>query len=245
MHALVVGASSGIGLAIAKRLKRAGFLVTGLSRRIPPTDAVNEAMCCDILDARAVSESARLLIEKYGAPQVAVYSAGYPVMGEALSIPVEEAQRAFDVHFWGLDRIVRILIPEMKAHGGGTILAVLSIAALCPPPFEAYYSASKAAAAAYLRTLALENNRDNIRIKSLIPGYVDTGFLERGNWYGMSVPKIHGSGVTPEQIAEAALQLICGGRDVRIVGWKERCLAIAERISPSLVTRWSRIKSRR
>jgi short-subunit dehydrogenase len=243
-HALVVGASSGIGLSIARRLKRAGFVVTSLARRMPPADAVDEALCCDVLDADRMIESIRKLKEKHGAPKAVVYSAGCPVMGATLSVPETEARRAFDVNFWGLDRVAKAVIPEMRTHGGGIILAVLSIAGICPPPFEAYYSASKAAAAAYLRSLSLETRQDNVRLKWLAPGYVDTGFLERGNWFGMPAFQVRGSGVTPDEIAEAALSLLHGGPDFRIIGWKERCLALAERISPSLSKRWSEFKTK-
>jgi short-subunit dehydrogenase len=237
-HALVVGASSGIGLAIARRLKNAGFIVSCLSRRMPPPDAVDTALCCDVLDANGLFEAIRQLKDKYGSPEAVVYSAGYPVMGETLSVPEMEARRTFEVHFWGLDRVVRAVLPEMRIRGRGTILAILSITAICPVPFEAYYSATKSAAMAYLRALAFETKRDNVKLKWLAPGYVDTGFLERGNWFGMSAPDVHGSGIAPEQIAEAALQLVCGGPDSRVIGWKERCLALGERISPSLIKRW-------
>jgi len=241
-HALIVGASSGIGLAVARRMKRDGFIVSGISRRTPPLDAVDSAMCCDVTEGEGLVEAIAQLKQKHGVPEVVVYSAGYPVMGKTLSVPETEARCAFEVHFWGLDRLVRTILPEMKLHGGGTILAILSIAALCPPPFEAYYAASKSAVVAYLRGLSLESGRDNVRLKWLAPGYVDTGFLERGNWFGMSIPPVHGSGVTPDQIAEAALRIIRSGQDFRIIGWKERCLALAERISPSMCKRWFELK---
>jgi short-subunit dehydrogenase len=243
IHALVVGASSGIGLSIARRLKRAGFIVSGLSRRMPPPDAVDIPLHCDILDDNTLSHVIRELSEKHGAPEMVVYSAGYPVMGDTLSIPEFEARRTFEVHFWGLDRVARAVIPGMKARGGGIILAVLSIAAHCPPPFEAYYAASKSAAMAYLRALALETKRDKVRLKWLAPGYVDTGFLQRGKWFGMAMPRVHGSGVTTEQIAESAFRLIRSGPDFRIIGWRERCIALGDRVSPGLVKRWSEFKA--
>jgi short-subunit dehydrogenase len=241
-HALVVGASSGIGLAIARRLKREGFVVSGIARRMPPADAVDGAQCCDVINADRLDEAIRRLREQFGVPKTVVYSAGYPVMGDSLCIPEEEARLAFEVHFWGLDRVLKAVIPEMRISGGGTILAVLSIAALCPPAFEAYYSASKAAAAAYLRALALEKKPENVKLKWIAPGYVDTGFLERGHWFGMSVPRVSGSDVTAEQIAEVALRMIHGGPDWRVIGWKERCLAYGERISPHLAKLWSKLK---
>jgi short-subunit dehydrogenase len=241
-HAIVVGASSGIGLSIARRLKSAGYTVSSLSRRLPPEDAVNTALCCDVLDDNNLIDAIGELIEKHGVPEAIVYSAGYPVMGATLSVPEAEARQAFEVHFWGLDRVVRTVLPQMRAHGGGTVLALLSIAALCPPPFQSYYSASKAAAIAYLRALSLETKKDNVKIKWLAPGYVNTGFLERGNWFGMPVPSVCGSGVTPEKIAEEVLRMLRGGPDSLVLGWRERCLSLGTRLSPGIIKRWMQSK---
>jgi short-subunit dehydrogenase len=241
-HALVVGASSGIGLAISMRLKREGYTVSGISRRMPPADAVDAAQCCDVTDADGLIAAIRRLSEKHGTPAILIYSAGYPLMGDTLHIPEAEAHKVFDVQFWGLDRVVKAVIPEMHSAGGGTILAILSIAAICPPAFESYYSASKAAAAAYLRALALEPAHDSVKLKWLAPGYIDTGFLERGKWFGMSVPKVRGSGVTPENVAEAAVRIIRSDSDWRVIGWKERCLVLGERFSPRLIRRWYEAK---
>ncbi|MBN1566576.1 MAG: SDR family oxidoreductase [Acidobacteria bacterium] len=241
-HALVIGASSGIGRSIAQRLKREGFFVSGISRRMPPPDTVDAAQCCDVLDAERMADALPQLAHAHGVPGVVVYTAGYPVMGCTLSIPEKEARQAFETHFWGLDRVVKAMLPIMKSHGGGTILAVLSIASVCPPPFEAYYAASKAAASAYLRSLSREMRRENVRLKWIAPGYVDTGFLERGNWFGMPIPQVRGSGVTPEQIAAAVVRMIHGGPEFKILGWKERLLAMGERLSPSLSKLWFSLK---
>jgi short-subunit dehydrogenase len=244
IHALVVGASSGIGLSIARRLKNSGFIVSGLSRCMPPIDAVNTFLPCDLLDTNLLHDCIGKLKEQHGTPGVVVYSAGYPVMGETLSVPEAEGRKAFEVNFWGLDRVIRALLPDMQTHGGGTILAVLSISAYCPPPYEAYYSASKSAAMSYLRAFAMETARYRVKLKWLAPGFINTGFWERGNWFGMSMPRGHGSGVTLEQVAASALRLVRGGPDFQIIGWRERCLALGERVSPGLVKRWVGLKSR-
>lgn len=241
-HAVVIGASSGIGLAVARRLKQDGYIVSGLSRRAAPENVVDTALCCDVLEATGLLRAIQTAREKHGAPGVVVYSAGYPVMGDTLSIPEQEARQAFEVHFWGLDRVVRAVLPEMIAQREGVILAVLSIAAICPVPFESYYSASKAAAAAYLRALALETEQKGVKLKWIAPGYVDTGFLERGNWFGMSVLRVKGSGVTPEDIADTAARLIRSSRNSRVIGWREQCLAYGQRISPGLYSKWMELK---
>jgi short-subunit dehydrogenase len=237
-HAVVIGASSGIGLSIARKLKSSGFFVSGLSRRAPSADAVDTSMICDVLDPEGLSRCLCELKEQHGTPEVVVYSAGYPVMGKSLSVPENEGRRTFEIHFWGLDRVIRAALPDMQARRRGTILAVLSISAHIAPPYEAYYAASKSAAAAYLRSVALEAGHYGVRLKWLAPGYIDTGFLEKGHWFGMSVPTIRGSGVTPEQIGEWAFRMIQGGPDFRIIGWRERFLALGEKLAPRLVKSW-------
>jgi short-subunit dehydrogenase len=244
-HALVVGVSSGIGLSLARRLKQEGYIVSGISRRTPPVNTIDTFICCDVLDSERLIQAIEELAKKHGIPKVVAYSAGYPVMGDTLSVPEKEARTAFEVNFWGLDKIVRAVLPKMKTQNEGVILAVLSFAAICPVPFESYYSASKAAVATYLRALALETREAGVKLKWIAPGYVDTGFLERGNWFGMSVPHMSGSGMTTEKIAETAVHLIKSNRSSSVIGWKERCLVFGQRLSPGLYRKWMEFKLNR
>ncbi len=115
-----------------------------------------------------------------------VYAAGVGTFGRTRVIPPAEARAAFDVNFWAVagaacaavDRWARDATP-------GCFLAVLSIAGRRAVPFEAYYGASKAAAARFLEALQLEVP-SSIRLVAACPGMIRTPFRSRAAWRGMS-----------------------------------------------------------
>jgi short-subunit dehydrogenase len=181
----------------------------------------------------------------HGPPDLLVYAAGVPVMGKTLDVLEEEARRAFEVNFWGLDRAVRAVLPIMAERRRGAILGVSSLVALRPVPHEAHYAASKAAAARYLGAVAFEAAKAGVRVKVLHVGYVATGFAERGGWFGMRAPSgERGSSVTPSDVAEAAIRLLSSSRAESVLGWKERAIALGDRLFPELYDRWLRVRGR-
>jgi short-subunit dehydrogenase len=163
-------------------------------------------------------------------------------MGKTVDVPPEAARRAFEVNFWGMDRVVRAVFPEMRARRRGTIVLVSSIVALRPVPHEAFYAASKAAAARYMGCLALEAARARVNVQMLHIGFVDTGFSERGGWWGMDKPARGGSGTRPEDVGAAIVALIDSGRPSAVLGWKERAIALGDRIVPDLYDRWLKLR---
>ncbi len=235
--AIVIGASAGFGLAVCRRLKQEGTRVFGVSRRAPPADAVEAAVSCDVTDHAELTRVLKELAAK-AQPDLVVYSAGEPVMGSTLETPIEHARRAFDVNFWAFDTTIRALAPTMR----GSIVAISSIAALIGLPNHAYYGASKAALDRYCESLDHELGPRGVRVKVLHVGYVDTGFFHRGGWHGTKPPDGHkGSGVSVEEVANAVVALADGRARTRILGWRERAIATAERAAPgaySALVRW-------
>lgn len=243
-HAIVFGSSSGLGLAIGRRLKEGGYVVSGLARRDSPPHAVDSSHTCDVTEPSTLQAAVRSAVAAHGPPDVMVYAAGLPAMGKTLAVPREAARRCFEVNFWGLDAAVREVLPLMSERRRGTILGLSSLVALRPVPHEAFYAASKAAAARYLGCLAHEAAPQGVRIKFLNVGYVDTGFAQRGGWFGMPTPTDgSGSGVGPDDVAEATIRLLASERGSSILGWKENVIAAADRIFPELYDRL--LRSRR
>jgi short-subunit dehydrogenase len=245
-HALVVGASSGIGLAVARRLRHDGFQVSGLARRAAPVDAAHRSFGCDLSDPAGggVEEAIAAAVAALGEPEVLCYCAGHAALGATLAVPTEAARRSFEINFWGLDRCVRAVLPRMSARRKGSIVAVLSLAALRAIPHETYYAAAKAAADRYLGCLAHEAARDNVSIKTVYPGYVPTGFFERAGWHGMERPAVSGSGVSPEDVAKAVARLVEGAASRAVVGWRERAIVLGDRLLPGAYDRLLKRRSR-
>jgi short-subunit dehydrogenase len=236
-HAIVIGASSGIGAAVAKEATARGYSVSALSRRPARPGAVARSIPCDVTDDAKLGAALDRALSEGGDPAALVYCAGAPVVGKTLAVPEAVARDAFEVNFWGLERAVRRVYPRMRDRGEGSIVALLSIAGLRAVPYEAHYGASKAAAARWLDCLALEAERERIRVAYLAPGYVPTGFLERSGWHGLSPESVAGSGVTPEDVARAALDLVDGHRTSAVLGWRENAITLADRLLPGAYDR--------
>ena len=235
-HAIVVGASSGIGAAIVTHLTRAGWSVSALARRSGEAPA-ERWIPCDVSNQDSVDDAIARCLALGGTPRAVVYSAGSPAMGRTLDVPEAARREAFEVNFWGLERIVRGVYPAMARAGSGTIVAVSSIAALRPVPFESYYAASKAAAARWLGCFAMEAALAGVRVRIVAPGYIRTGFLERGGWHGMSVPAGSGSGVTVEDVARAVCAIVEGRRARTVIGWREIAITVVDRLVPGAYDR--------
>lgn len=242
-HAIVVGGSSGIGAATARTLEERGWDVTVLSRR-PANGTRGRWIECDVAGDASVDGAVGRAIDQAGPPRAVVYSAGLLVAGRTLAVPPERARDVFEVNFWGVQRVVRRVFPVMAERREGTIMAVLSIAALRAIPFEADYAASKAACARWLECFALEAARDGVRVGYLAPGFVPTGFLERSGWHGMQPPKVSGSNVDAGDVGRAVVELVEGRRRRAVFGWRETAITVADRLLPGAYDRLLRARIR-
>jgi short-subunit dehydrogenase len=245
-HAIVVGASSGFGAATGAALRRSRWIVTGISRRPAAQGSADQTLSCDVTDPAALQGALDQAETSQGPARALVWCAGTPVMGRTLEVPVAAAREAFETTFWAMQTAVRAVVPGMVTRGQGAVLVVLSIAALRAVPHEAYYGAAKAAAARWLECLAHEVEPQGVAVKLLYPGFVDTGFLERGGWWGMaSPPHVRGSGVAVDDVARAACELLEGRGSRRVLGWRERAIVLGDRVAPGLYDRVLRLRGRR
>jgi short-subunit dehydrogenase len=244
-HAIVVGASSGLGAAIGAELRGRGWSVTGIARRPVAEVSADRSLSCDVTDEASLRRVLGEAAAAGGAVDALVWCAGTPVMGRTLSVPPEAARSGFETTFWAMQSAVREVLPAMIKRRRGTVLAVLSLAALRAIPHEAYYAAAKAAAARWLECLSLEIEGTGVQVKGLYPGFVDTGFLERGGWWGLHrPPRVRGSDLTPADVARAAADLLGSSRSRAVLGWRERTTLLADRISPALYDRLLRVLGR-
>jgi NAD(P)-dependent dehydrogenase (short-subunit alcohol dehydrogenase family) len=190
--ALVTGAGSGIGRAVAIRLAREGAVVIVTSR----TQAHVEETCAlagsganglvlDLRDRTSIEDAVRSVAERFGRIDVLANVAGVDDPAEP---PVAETtdevwDETFAVNVTGVFRLCRAAMPLLA--DGGSIVTVGSTNALVPRPNAAAYCASKAALLMLTRTLALELAPRRIRANCVCPGVVDTPltdlFLERAD----------------------------------------------------------------
>lgn len=233
-HVLVIAPHGTVGGAVARELRRRGARVTGAGRT-PPDGGVVDAF--HPVDLSAVAWPALYAAAAGNGPlDGIVYAAGVGTFGRTCAIPPEEARAALEVNFWALADAARAAADRwVRDETPGCFLAVLSIAGRRAVPFEAYYGASKAAAARFLEALQLEVP-SSIRLVAACPGLIQTPFRSRTAWRGMPEPLASG-GATSEETAAALCDLLEGSRRSRILGWRERAIDLADRILPGLYDR--------
>lgn len=173
--AIVTGGTSGLGLAAAQILAEKGLRVYALSRHGAPVPGVT-SLACDITDADAVERTVAAIEAEAGRIDLVVNNAGFGISGAVECTTPEEARRLFDVDFFGVVNVNYAVLPRMRRAGGGRIVHVSSVAAPVAIPFQAYYSAAKAAINAYSSALRCEVAPFGIDVCAVMPGDLKTGF---------------------------------------------------------------------
>ena len=173
--AVITGGTSGIGRATALYLRDAGYTVYELSRREQGVEGLHHIRC-DITDEDQVRSAVAEIMDRAGRIDVLVNNAGFGISGAVEFTDTAEAQRLLDVNFFGMVRMNKAVIPHMRQAGRGRIVNLSSVAAPCPIPFQAYYSAGKAAVNAYTMALANELRPFGITVCAVQPGDIRTGF---------------------------------------------------------------------
>lgn len=173
--AVVTGGSSGIGLKTANLLRDAGYKVFEISRREHQNEGIRH-IGADVTDANAIAAAFAEIVRCSGTVDLVVCCAGMGVSGAVEFLSDEEARRQFNVNFFGTVNTVRAVLPYMRRARSGKIICISSVAAVYSIPFQAYYSASKAAVNSFVDALVNEVRPFGIEVTSLMPGDIKTGF---------------------------------------------------------------------
>lgn len=173
--AIVTGGSSGIGLAAARALRSRGLTVFILSRR-PFTEKGLHHLCADVSDERQCAEAVQAVLHKAGDIDLLVNCAGFGISGAVEFTKLADAKQQMEVNFFGTVNMTRAVLPHMRQRRNGRIVNISSVAAPAAIPFQAYYSASKAAINAWTAALANEVRPYGITVTAVQPGDIQTGF---------------------------------------------------------------------
>lgn len=185
--AVVTGASSGIGEAIARALAAAGFQVYGASRREPAKTAdVIKHLSMDVCDDLSVRDGIASILGEAGRIDVLVNNAGYLCAGAIEEISLSEAKAQFETNYFGAVRASLAVLPGMRERKVGHIITISSLAGLVPVPFWGHYNASKFAVEGLMETLRHEARPFGIQIAMVEPGNIKTPFYGRPPAAGMA-----------------------------------------------------------
>jgi len=186
--AIVAGGSTGIGLAAAIALAKAGAKVAFCSHdpaTLEPALAQvrhhGEALAlrADVTSAADLAHLIEATVSAFGGLDYLVYSAGIQTYGTVVDTPEELFERTLAVNLTGAYLAARHAIPRMIERGGGAIVNVSSVQGLACQTGVAAYAASKGALNALTRAMALDHARERIRVNAICPGSVDTPMLRR------------------------------------------------------------------
>jgi NAD(P)-dependent dehydrogenase (short-subunit alcohol dehydrogenase family) len=174
---LVTGASSGIGAAAADLLVRSGFRVAGTSRHPQPASSPPiEWVEMDVRDDASVASGVKRAVDRLGALDALICNAGIGVFGSVEEVPLHAARDQFETNWFGTLRVLRAALPELRRSRSGRVLIVGSLAGRAPIPFQAHYSASKAALDALALALHNELHGTGVRVSLIEPGDIRTAF---------------------------------------------------------------------
>ena len=250
---LVTGASSGLGAAMAERMAARGWRVFGTSRKPRPEDGPDangiEWIAMDVCDDASVAAGLSAIHERVECLDGLVCNAGFGIYGSVEETSLERARAQFETNFFGVLRVLTPVLARMRARNAGRILLVGSLAGRAPIPFQAHYSATKAAIESVAFALANEVAPYDLHVSLIEPGDINTNFNDVMDWGDVapdspyaermatsektireSFPKSPG----PEVVADAVEQALTArkpklrypvGREALLVGLGKRFLS--------------------
>jgi NAD(P)-dependent dehydrogenase (short-subunit alcohol dehydrogenase family) len=180
---LITGCSSGIGRATAHAFLDEEWRVYATARNPADVQQLGEAGCdiatLDVTEPDDVERVVGRVIEEEGRIDALVNNAGYGQHGPLEDIEQDLFERQFDVNVFGPHRLVREVLPHMRAREDGTIVNVSSVAGRLAAPGMGAYSASKHAVEGYSDALRLEVEPFGVDVSVVQPGPVETSFRDR------------------------------------------------------------------
>jgi short-subunit dehydrogenase len=237
--ALVTGASSGIGLALARRFAENGHPLVLVAPNESELEEIASAIqgefgvevtivAQDLREPEAVNHimSATEGIEI----EILCNNAGLGQKGSFAEIPIEKDLEIIDVNVKAVVLMTKAFLPKMLSRGHGRILNTASVAGFEPGPTLAIYHATKAFVLSLSESLATELKETGVTLTALCPGPVDTDFFTKADMVGtMAFQK--GNLMAPQEVAEAAYDALMKGERVVVPGGINKALVFSRRFT--------------
>lgn len=205
--ALVTGASSGIGLAIARRLVEQGYTVYGYSRSHDKTPYCHDhfhLVDCDVTDTRGLLERTERLIKETGGLKLLVNNAGIGIFGPHATMAPSRIERMVQTNLIAPMILTRATLKHLE-KSQGIVINIASTSALNPGAFGAAYGATKAGLHQFGEALFSEVRRSGVRVVTLYPDMTQTPFYDEVDFAPGEEYDTH---ITPECVADAVAQAV-------------------------------------
>lgn len=179
---LLTGGSAGIGSASAQYLMKQGYTVYAASRRGSENIDDNTSggkiigLCADVTIPESLENAVSRIMEEQGELSAVICNAGNGIAGSVEDTSLEEARYQMETNFFGVLNTIKACLPIFREQNHGKIIAISSVAAVAPIPFQGFYSASKSAIMLLMQSLSMEVKPYNIKCTCILPGDVKTDF---------------------------------------------------------------------
>lgn len=250
--ALVTGASSGIGLCIARGLAQRGWPTVLLARREAELRtlaaelsrfAPSHVVPADLADPSDLERAASSLSREFPALSLLINNAGANEYAPFHARAWADHERTLRLNYTAPARLIHALLPGMLERRRGHVINIASISAKLGPWGHSTYAAAKAALASLTQTLAGEHEGRGVHFSVVFPGIVRTPYFERES-YAALYRRQQSRAIPPERVAKTVLRLLDRPRLEVCIPAHFRALDLVKAISPTLahrlVTRESR-----
>ena len=224
--ALVTGASTGIGRALARQFADHGYdLVVAadepeIERTADEIAAVSGQLVTpvqvDLSTAEGVTHLYRAATADDRALDAVALNAGTGVHGRFDTTDLDDDLRLIDLNCRSVVHLAKLAVRDMVARGDGRVLVTASIAAKAPGPYQSTYAASKAFVHSFAEAIRYELDGTGVTVTSLLPGPTDTAFFERADMEDTQVAS--GPKDSPEQVAADGFEALMAGRAHVVAG---------------------------
>jgi short-subunit dehydrogenase len=192
--ALITGGSRGLGLQIARGICAHGGKVALLARDAEELASAKAdldrfktevaTIQCDLLESAQIQSAVQQTLQRFGKIDILINNAGIIEVGPLEHLQLKDFDRAMRIHFWAPYVLQLLIVPHMRAKGGGRIVNISSIGGRIGIPHMASYCPSKFALAGFSDAIRAELARDKIYVTTVTPGLMRTGSDVRANFKG-------------------------------------------------------------
>ena len=240
-RALITGASSGIGLELAREFARNNhpLIITAtdvvelrsVADELAATHKIDVEFIAQDLKTPAASEEIFNRVTQLGGIDILVNNAGFGQKGHFWEIPLERDLGMLRVNVEALLRLTKLFLPGMLERGHGRILNTASVAGFEPGPFLAVYHATKAFVLSLSESLATELQNTGVTLTALCPGATDTDFFEKADMVNTRIFQ-KGNVMAPQDVAKGAYKALMNGDRVVITGGVNKAIVYSRHLMP-------------
>jgi short-subunit dehydrogenase len=233
---VITGASSGLGLALARHYLGQGTIVGAFARRGEllqklASEFPGQVFCyaLDVRDSAALQAAAQDFIAHHGVPEIVIANAGVSI-GTLTSHAQDNDvfQHVMDINVMGAVKTFQPFVEAMRSAGRGRLVGIASVAGFRGLPGAGAYSASKAALISYLESLRIEMRGSGVKVVTLCPGYIRTPMTDI-NHYPMPFM------LDADEAARRMARVIESGRSFAVVPWQMALVGRVLKLLPNRI----------